>query len=147
MKPVENGKSPKKVKTVGYGLHHPAAISAQNIQLSMEGIVAEVCGSFGSGQLTSHLLGDINISNLLAVLSVLMILNYSMQNSLAAISVLSTVPGRLQVVSQCHPIVVIDYAHTPDALEKHSRLCANYVNMICIASLVAAVIVMWGNGR
>ncbi|MEK6730910.1 MAG: UDP-N-acetylmuramoyl-L-alanyl-D-glutamate--2,6-diaminopimelate ligase [Pseudomonadota bacterium] len=108
----------KKVKTVGYGLHHPAAISAQNIQLSMEGIVAEVCGSFGSGQLTSHLLGDINISNLLAVLSVLMILNYSMQNSLAAISVLSTVPGRLQVVSQCHPIVVIDYAHTPDALEK-----------------------------
>jgi len=64
-------------------------------------------------------LGRFNAYNVLAVLSALLAMDVSIEQALPALAQLQSVPGRMQ---QCGggklPLVVVDYAHTPDALEK-----------------------------
>jgi len=109
----------KIVTTYSYGINNQAAVSASDIKLSINGIKAQINTPWGSGTLTSKLLGRINVSNLLAVLAVLGILKIKLTNALHALSQLTTVPGRLQALGGGNkPLVVIDYAHKPDALEK-----------------------------
>ena len=65
------------------------------------------------------LLGEFNLSNLLAALSALCLMGQPLADVLAAIRHLQAVPGRMQVLGgQEKPLIIIDYAHKPDALEK-----------------------------
>jgi UDP-N-acetylmuramoyl-L-alanyl-D-glutamate--2,6-diaminopimelate ligase len=71
----------------------------------------------------TEILGAFNASNLLAVIGVLIASGYSLQKSAALVSQLKPVRGRMQTVRAAKnnvnkPLVVVDYAHTPDALEK-----------------------------
>jgi UDP-N-acetylmuramyl-tripeptide synthetase len=68
----------------------------------------------------STLIGEYNVSNLLAVIGGLRALGVPLADTAAACAVLTPVPGRMQRVeaSQPGPEVVVDYAHSPDALEK-----------------------------
>ncbi|MEJ2608835.1 MAG: UDP-N-acetylmuramoyl-L-alanyl-D-glutamate--2,6-diaminopimelate ligase [Candidatus Thiodiazotropha sp.] len=69
--------------------------------------------------LSSRLLGRFNASNLLAVLSVLLHLGWPLQKAIKTLAELPTVPGRMELLGgRDKPAVVVDYAHTPDALEK-----------------------------
>jgi UDP-N-acetylmuramyl-tripeptide synthetase len=72
-----------------------------------------------SVELQAPILGRFNAYNVLAVLSALLAMNVSLEQALPALAQLQSVPGRMQ---QCGggklPLVVVDYAHTPDALEK-----------------------------
>jgi UDP-N-acetylmuramyl-tripeptide synthetase len=65
-------------------------------------------------------IGSFNVSNLLAVLGALRALGVSLADAAQACSGLQPVPGRMQLVpAQAHqPLVLVDYAHTPDALLK-----------------------------
>jgi UDP-N-acetylmuramoyl-L-alanyl-D-glutamate--2,6-diaminopimelate ligase len=64
-------------------------------------------------------LGDFNVSNLLAVLGALLALGYDIKQALGACAALSPAPGRMQTLHVPEaPLVVIDYAHTPDGIEK-----------------------------
>jgi UDP-N-acetylmuramoyl-L-alanyl-D-glutamate--2,6-diaminopimelate ligase len=73
---------------------------------------------WGTGELQTTLLGKFNISNLLAVLSVLLLKGLALDKALLRLSKVQGVPGRMQCLhSPEMPLVVIDYAHTPDALE------------------------------
>lgn len=75
--------------------------------------------SWGSGVLDSKLLGEFNVSNLLLSLSTLLVLNYPLNELIAVSSELKAVNGRMEVIMRANqPTVVVDYAHTPDALEK-----------------------------
>lgn len=67
-----------------------------------------------------HLLGQFNLSNLLLVITILEILGISLSDSLNYITQLKPIKGRMDPLGgKAHqPLVVIDYAHTPDALEK-----------------------------
>jgi len=68
----------------------------------------------------SRLIGHYNLENLLAVITVLVALHYPIQKVLEVLPKLSGVPGRVQPVEIGHknaPTVLVDYAHTPDALE------------------------------
>jgi len=69
--------------------------------------------------LQAPILGRFNAYNVLAVLSALLAMDVSIEQALPALAQLQSVPGRMQ---QCGggklPLVVVDYAHTPDALEK-----------------------------
>ncbi|HET7528037.1 MAG TPA: UDP-N-acetylmuramoyl-L-alanyl-D-glutamate--2,6-diaminopimelate ligase [Burkholderiaceae bacterium] len=67
-----------------------------------------------------HLIGRYNVSNLLAVIGALRALGFELARAAAVIPALSPVPGRMQQVGGAGglPIVVVDYAHTPDALEQ-----------------------------
>ncbi len=65
------------------------------------------------------LLGDYNVSNLLGVIAAVRALGHGLREICAAISHVTPVPGRLEcVVQEGQPIVTVDYAHTPDAIEK-----------------------------
>jgi len=93
-------------------------ISAEVIAQSVEGLHFKVATPWGKGALHTKLLGQFNIYNLLMVIACLGIMQTPWQKILSVIEKLSGVPGRMEVFSvENNPKVVIDYAHTPDALE------------------------------
>lgn len=74
---------------------------------------------YGAATIKTQLVGHFNISNVLAVLGALMVKGVALRAAVDAIEALTPAPGRMQQVGgQEAPMVVIDYAHTPDALEK-----------------------------
>jgi UDP-N-acetylmuramoyl-L-alanyl-D-glutamate--2,6-diaminopimelate ligase len=73
----------------------------------------------GGANVKTQLVGHFNISNALAVLGALLAKGTALRAAVDAIEALTPAPGRMQqVAGQDAPMVVIDYAHTPDALEK-----------------------------
>ena len=75
-------------------------------------------GDAASGVRTG-LIGDYNVSNLLAVIGGLRALGIPLADAVRVCAQLTPVPGRMQQVGGGElPVVVVDYAHTPDALEK-----------------------------
>ena len=73
----------------------------------------------GSAQARTRLVGHFNVSNALAVLGVLLARGTPLRAALEVIETLEPAPGRMhQIGGADAPLVVIDYAHTPDALEK-----------------------------
>jgi UDP-N-acetylmuramyl tripeptide synthase len=77
----------------------------------------------------STLIGDYNASNLLVVMGALRALGLPLADIAAVVPQLTPVPGRLQPVAGQRPgeaAVVVDYAHTPDALDKVLQACARW---------------------
>ena len=100
-----------------------ADLSAKSVAVSPSGLSFEVTGKFGSAQVESEILGAFNIGNLLAVIGALIAGGMSLSQAAGIASRLPPVPGRMQTVRAAgshisKPVVVVDYAHTPDALEK-----------------------------
>lgn len=85
--------------------------------LDGEGLHMWVRSPWGEGELKSNLLGRFNASNLLAALGALVALGYDFGEALVRLSRVSTVPGRMErFYAEGKPLVVVDFAHTPDAL-------------------------------
>ncbi len=94
-------------------------LRGSHVELSEAGVSFRVESEWGSGEVRSGVLGAFNVSNLLAVLGALLAAGIPMADAIRAIGGLAPVPGRLERVGGgALPLVVIDYAHTPDALEK-----------------------------
>ncbi len=96
---------------------------ADNIVMSNEGISFELVQQSQievSYSIKTRLLGDFNIDNLLASIAVLNQQGYALDQIAAQLAKVSTVPGRMEKVGidKEQALMVIDYAHTPDALEK-----------------------------
>jgi UDP-N-acetylmuramoyl-L-alanyl-D-glutamate--2,6-diaminopimelate ligase len=71
----------------------------------------------GDGDFFVPLLGSFNVSNVLAVLSILLINHRSLETALKNLASVTPVPGRMEVLAVNNaPTVVVDFAHTPDAL-------------------------------
>ncbi|MBT2302686.1 UDP-N-acetylmuramoyl-L-alanyl-D-glutamate--2,6-diaminopimelate ligase [Variovorax paradoxus] len=86
---------------------------AQGLQFSVleQGVPAE--------HLKTQLIGQYNVANLLGVLGTLRALGLSLKDAVAACARLDSVPGRMERVAIAgQPLAVVDYAHTPDALDK-----------------------------
>ncbi len=97
------------------GLRH--WVCAKTLASDDAGMILNIDSSWGAGQLTTSLLGGFNVSNLLAVLSVLLLLDIPLRSALERLAELKTVPGRMERFGGGdQPLVVVDYAHTPDAL-------------------------------
>jgi UDP-N-acetylmuramoyl-L-alanyl-D-glutamate--2,6-diaminopimelate ligase len=111
-------------KTVyAYSVHSTVSsvplIAARNIQLDGNGIQAEITSPWGKGNATTKLMGEFNLSNLLAVLASLCFLDIKFTDALQSLAALQSVPGRMQIFSEAgQPVVIVDFAHKPDALEK-----------------------------
>ena len=107
-------------RLITYSLNDVSAtIYCRNIRFSATGIKAEVVTAQGEGNLSSSLLGQFNLSNLLAVIGALLGLGHSLEQALSVIAKLQGPIGRMQVLGgQEQPVVVVDYAHSPDALEQ-----------------------------
>ncbi len=96
-----------------------ASLYCRNIRFSHSGIQAEVVTAHGEGNLSSSLIGRFNLSNLLATIGALLGLGHSLKQVLAIVAKLQGPAGRMQVLGgQERPLVVVDYAHTSDALEQ-----------------------------
>lgn len=112
------------IKIIGYTLSGQAsdpvpALRASAIHSSHAGTSFQLDSPFGSARVKTQLVGQFNVSNVLGILGVLLSYGAAWQAAIHAVEALSAVPGRMQQLGgQDAPLVVIDYAHTPDALEK-----------------------------
>lgn len=102
-----------------------AELYARQIKLTHKGIAFELNYQQQEYTLKANLVGQFNVDNLLAAIAVVISLGYDMSELVPAIENLQTVPGRMEIISNdgvsavnTQPLVVVDYAHTPDALEK-----------------------------
>ncbi|MDP2820097.1 MAG: UDP-N-acetylmuramoyl-L-alanyl-D-glutamate--2,6-diaminopimelate ligase [Polaromonas sp.] len=97
----------------------PARLRAQAIQQGEGGMRFDVVEGASSYRLATALVGIYNVSNLLGVMAALRALGLPLREVVDACAHLSPVPGRMDAIAvPGRPLVVIDYAHTPDALEK-----------------------------
>lgn len=94
-------------------------VRAMHVELSTRGIELEFDSSWGTGALTCSLVGDFNVDNLLAVVAVLLDWDVPLDQVLAAIAQVHAAPGRMETFGGASgPLAIVDYAHTPDALQK-----------------------------
>jgi UDP-N-acetylmuramoyl-L-alanyl-D-glutamate--2,6-diaminopimelate ligase len=116
------GESARRLPVVAYGLegtpaHAERHVAAERLVVDVTGLRLHVRSSWGEGELVSPLLGRFNAANLLAVLAVLLESGVPLDAALARVGALRTVPGRMERLGGGdRPLVVVDYAHTPDAL-------------------------------
>ncbi|HEX2529932.1 MAG TPA: UDP-N-acetylmuramoyl-L-alanyl-D-glutamate--2,6-diaminopimelate ligase, partial [Burkholderiaceae bacterium] len=96
-----------------------AVLKASDIRTSHSGTMFCIESPFGAAQLRVELVGRFNVSNLLGIIGVLLAKGVTWQDAIGTVEALTAVPGRMQQLGgQDAPLVVIDYAHTSDALEK-----------------------------
>jgi murE/murF fusion protein len=97
-----------------------ATLRAVDLNASSQGMVFTLVAPEGSAQVATHLLGEHNVANLLLVAGVLRAFGWSLQRVASALNGAQAAPGRLEPVSTdpAMPMVVVDYAHTPDALQR-----------------------------
>ena len=106
------------VSMIRYGLKSPGAeVRATRVSLSATGIRATVVTPWGEARLRSALIGGFNLSNLLAVIAALGGEQWSLDEIVAGCAELQAPPGRMQIIAGDEtPTVVVDFAHTPQAL-------------------------------
>ncbi|MDG6258697.1 UDP-N-acetylmuramoyl-L-alanyl-D-glutamate--2,6-diaminopimelate ligase [Glaesserella parasuis] len=98
-------------------------IKAKAVQFTLQGATIEFDSSWGNGELKSRLIGAFNVSNLLTAFAGLLALGYDLQKLVETALLLNGVCGRMECLiskenAEESPMVIVDYAHTPDALEK-----------------------------
>lgn len=109
-------------KTVTYGLDSNAEITTKKFQLTFEGLTFTAQTPNGKVQVTSPLVGRINVYNILAAIGAAQALGLSNGVIEKGIRNLESVSGRFQRIDLGQPFfVVVDYAHTDDALENLIR--------------------------
>ncbi len=97
----------------------PARLQARAIHHGPQGVSFELVEGLETRRIDTTLVGHFNVSNLLGVLATLRAMGVSFDDAVQACADLLPVPGRMEVVSQeGEPLVIVDYAHTPDALDK-----------------------------
>jgi len=104
--------------TVTYGIENSADISTRKFQLNFSGLAFTAHTPNGKLQIASSLVGRINVYNILAAIGAAQALGLSNEAIEAGIRSLASVSGRFQQVALGQPfLVIVDYAHTDDALE------------------------------
>ena len=115
------------VERIGYSLAAGAAqrggverwLEARDLAVGGGGVAFGLASSWGEAAIEAPLAGRFNVSNLLGVLGTLLASGVALEEAARYARTLQPVAGRMQRVGGGErPLVVIDYAHTPDALEK-----------------------------
>ena len=112
------------VESVGYSLELDSTRQVDKLvagrleRLDHNGIVISVVTPWGKGKINSSLLGRFNAHNLLAVLSTLLVMDMPIEQAIEAVNAVVPPAGRMERFGghESQPVVVVDYAHTPDAL-------------------------------
>lgn len=108
---------------ITYGLNKDFSgendIAVKSMQLTDAGMRLDVTTPQGEATISANVIGQFNAYNLLAVLATLLASDVALADAVEALSTIKSVAGRMQ---QCgggnYPLIVVDYAHTPDALEQ-----------------------------
>jgi UDP-N-acetylmuramoyl-L-alanyl-D-glutamate--2,6-diaminopimelate ligase len=119
----------KNFEVIGYGLSDAALQLAERLGLRMvygnllkmngQGLQLAVHSSWGAAELNSTLVGRFNAANLLGSLAILLVSGVALGDAAQSLCTVQPVAGRMQRLGNAQqPTVIVDYAHTPDALEK-----------------------------
>lgn len=109
------------IRCIRYGLdnHFNPDVYGYEVKLDQSGLSMKVKTQWGEGELASPVMGYFNASNLLAVLSVMLLQGIEFNEALNRFKSIKSVAGRMQRFGgKEQPLVVVDFAHTPDALEQ-----------------------------
>ena len=94
-------------------------VYAQNIEYSQEGLNISVQSSYGNFVISTKLIGKFNVLNILQAFATMVSLGFNTEDIIAAATKLNPVVGRMEVFNnKKQATIIVDYAHTPDALEK-----------------------------
>ncbi len=97
-------------------------VAATQVQTLNEGLELQLASSWGEARLRVALLGDFNVDNVLTTLAVLLAAQVPLSQAVAALGQCAAAPGRMQRLAgpaaAARIGVIVDYAHTPDALQK-----------------------------
>ncbi len=105
-----------------YGVEAGAAIRAKRVQATFEGLRLEIETPRGVIEIRSRLLGDFNVSNILAAVGAGLAAGVDPRTIEEGVGALEAVPGRFENVRVGQDFgVIVDYAHTPDALDNVLR--------------------------
>ncbi len=97
----------------------PARLQAQGIAFANGGLRFTVAEGAHHEVLQTRVIGQYNVSNLLGVIAALRALGVPLAQAVGACAQLAPVPGRMEQIAEPGlPLVAVDYAHTPDALEQ-----------------------------
>ncbi|MGH8220718.1 MAG: UDP-N-acetylmuramoyl-L-alanyl-D-glutamate--2,6-diaminopimelate ligase [Steroidobacteraceae bacterium] len=104
----------------GRGAEH---LWAREVRLEPTGLGFTLESSWGSARVAAPLLGAFNVENVLTVLGMLVALDMPLDRAVAAIGECAAPAGRMQILrgTASDPLAIVDYAHTPDGLEKALR--------------------------
>ena len=106
-----------KVRSITYGWQPSADITVDSYQLSLQGLQATITTPEGKLQVSSPLIGRANLSNILAAVGVGMAAGITPSAISQGIARVSPIPGRFEQVNEGQDFtVIVDYAHTDDAL-------------------------------
>ncbi|HYM46835.1 MAG TPA: UDP-N-acetylmuramoyl-L-alanyl-D-glutamate--2,6-diaminopimelate ligase, partial [Burkholderiaceae bacterium] len=107
-----------RVATLSYGIDG-GDVTARSIVPTSTGLAMHVITPHGEAKLEAPLFGRFNAYNLLAVLATLLLLELPLADAIERLRHARPVPGRAERFGgKGQPLVIVDYAHTPDALEK-----------------------------
>ena len=106
-------------RTDATSAHAAHYVHLHNVKVGPDGLAFDFDSSWGPGSVRTPLLGEFNAENLSLVLGVLLAWDMAPAQAAQRLAALMPVPGRMQTFGGSgRPLVVVDYAHTPDALAK-----------------------------
>lgn len=105
------------LRCIGYAIDHDAELRAESVRADEQGLRFELVHAGERAAVTLPLLGRFNLSNALGVAGALLVLGHRLPRVAAALAALRPVRGRMERIERTRgAAVVVDYAHTPDAL-------------------------------
>lgn len=107
---------PQGVKIVTYGIKNEADLKASNIEYSIHGAKFDVTTKDGEYKLDLNLNGAFSVYNTLCAMAVAVAYGIPYEISIDTLNNVQNVAGRFEIVHKT-PLVIVDYAHTPDGLE------------------------------
>ena len=140
---IENTNERSQVQVIPYSVNKISAsdsdisvntLVATEAVFNAKGITAKIQYGEQTADLMVSVLGRFNLSNLLAALASMMALGDSLKSAAAKLSKVHTVAGRMEKVSDADVLAVIDYAHTPNALETVLKALREHTKnqLICV---------------
>jgi UDP-N-acetylmuramoyl-L-alanyl-D-glutamate--2,6-diaminopimelate ligase len=124
------------MEMLSFGLEKGAELTAEIRSVDMNGMVLRINGPWGADDVRTGLLGKFNASNLLAAAGTLCLLGMRWHRVLNQLELMQPVPGRMMRLGgeRNQPVVVVDYAHTPDALESALQAIRAHLDgrLVCV---------------
>ncbi len=109
---------PARARRLTFGTHRAADVRAADMVLGAGGSRFRLDGCYGPAEVELPLLGDFNVANALAAAACALGMGIPLTEVASRLSAAPQVPGRMERIAETPCVVLRDYAHTPDALER-----------------------------
>lgn len=123
-------------EVLSYGTNGSSELRGAVLAMDSLGMTLKLASPWGEGEVRSGLLGAFNVSNLLAAAGTLALLGMPWARVLHQLEIMHPVPGRMHCLGgePNQPVVVVDYAHTPDALQQALKALRSHLHgrLVCV---------------